>query len=93
MVHCAGQRLHFVHTLGIGLNTAILEHALENGAYSALPDHAWSTWMHAYDVVFFSPTGHQLLNVCILQGFIKDLLNVVGRSSHDSFLQFCAFHF
>jgi hypothetical protein len=48
--------------------------------------------VNANDVIFFRPTIHELLNVGVLQRFIKALFNVVGGSTHDGGVQFSSFH-
>jgi hypothetical protein len=37
--------------------------------------------MDTHDLVFFSPTTHELLDVGVVQRFVKVLLNVVGASA------------
>jgi hypothetical protein len=48
--------------------------------------------MYADDVIFFSPAAHELLDVSIVQRFVKCLLNIVWRTTHNGGLQFVSFH-
>jgi hypothetical protein len=48
--------------------------------------------VYAHDIVLFRPASHQLLDVGILQCFVKGLLDVIGRTAYHGRLKFGAFH-
>jgi hypothetical protein len=48
--------------------------------------------MNTHDVILFRPASHELLDVGVVQCFVKGLLDVIGRTANHGRLQFGAFH-
>jgi hypothetical protein len=76
----------------MGLHTAIGKHALKRCANGTWPNHPGPPWVHANNLVFFCPAGHELLDVGVVERLVKALFDVVRRSAHDGCLQFGSFH-
>ena len=81
-----------MHALRKGLHTAIVEHGLKSGPNRTRADHAPTSRVDTHDVVLFRPARHELLDVRVVQGFVKGLLDVIGRTANHGRLQFGAFH-
>jgi hypothetical protein len=88
MMYSAGQGFDFVDALRIGLYVAVGKHGLKASTDGTGPDQARTTGVDAQDVFFVRPAGHELVDVCRMQGFVKSVLNFVGTAAHDGGLKF-----
>ena len=92
IVHTAHERLDLAQRLRPGTNTALGKHGFKGGTYGRHSDQARAARMHANQIVFVGPAGHELFQVGVLQRFVKRGFDIVGRSTHGCCVLFHFWH-
>src|SRR5574337_980125 len=86
-VHRAGERAHAVHPLRPHRQAAARQQRLEAGADRGGADQPAPAGVHADDLVFVGPAGHQPVEVARLQRFIEHEFGVVSRAADGGGLE------
>ena len=89
IVHTADERLDLAQRLRPGADAALGKHGFKSGTYGRHADQARAARMHANQIVFVGPAGHEFFQVGVLQRFIERSFDIVGRSTQGRGVLFC----
>jgi hypothetical protein len=79
-VHAAGSGIGAPDPFWMGQNRPVGKQGLKAGTNFGMAHQAWAAGVHTNDVIFIDPTGHESVQITLLQGLVKRGFGIVRGS-------------